>query len=149
MIPAFNESGLLPPGIHWATLREIEIRFALNSHRKRLFAGLGKGLIALVDAGCRVIYLDGSFVAAKEYPSDYDACWEAAGVKVKDLDPVFRDFSNKRAAQKAKFSGEFFPAHFRAEIKSPFRTFLDFFQSDKYTGHQNGIFVITFKKFIL
>jgi hypothetical protein len=146
MIPDFEENGLLPAGIHWATLKEVEQRYAFNDHRRRLFTGMGRGFFALVSAGCRIVYLDGSFIGAKEYPNDYDVCWEAMGVRVPDLDPVFLSFANKRAAQKAKFLGEFFPAHLKAENKSPFRTFLEFFQSDKDTGAKKGIIGINFVK---
>ena len=146
MIPDFEENGLLPPGIHWATLNEVEQRYALNDHRRRLVGGMSRGFLALLSAGCRIVYVDGSFIGAKTYPGDYDVCWEAAGVRVRDLDPVFLEFSNKRAAQKAKFLGEFFPAHLKAETKSPFRTFFEFFQVDKDTGTKKGIIGINFVK---
>ena len=42
------------------------------------------------------------------------------------MDPVFRDFDNERAAQKAKYGGEFFPSSFKADAVG--RTFLEFFQ---------------------
>jgi len=83
--------------------------------------------------------LDGSFVTEKDYPGDYDACWEMAGVDPGLLDPTFLDFRNRRSAQKAKYLGEFFPASATAEIKSPFRTFVNFFQVDKLTGAKKGI----------
>jgi len=31
MIPPFRESGVLPPGIHTATLAEVEVRFGRGS----------------------------------------------------------------------------------------------------------------------
>jgi hypothetical protein len=146
MIPDFEENGLLPAGIHWATLNEVKLRYAVNDHRRRLIGGMERAFFALVSAGCSIVYLDGSFVGSKDYPSDYDVCWEVVGVRARDLDPVFLDFANKRAAQKAKFLGEFFPAHIKAESKSPFRTFLEFFQSDKETGAKKGIIGINFVK---
>jgi hypothetical protein len=83
--------------------------------------------------------LDGSFITAKEFPGDYDACWYTAGFVLVALDPVLLNFTNKRAAQKAKHLGEFFPANIKAESKSPFRVFLQFFQFDKASGDQKGI----------
>lgn len=115
VIPDFEETGLLPAGIHWATWKEVGTRFGTNSQRKKLLGGLKRAADALKVAGCTTIYLDGSFVTAKPLPSDYDACWEMANVTVPKLDPVFLDFSNKRAAQKAKYLGEFFLAYTRAE----------------------------------
>lgn len=142
MIPDFNDSGLLPAGIHWAIMDEIQQRYGQNPHRKRLLGGLERALNALRAAGCPTLYLNGSFITTKEYPPDYDACWESKGVELAALDPVFLDFTNRRAAQKAKYFGEFFPAHARADATSPFRTFLNFFQMDKETGNKKGIIAI-------
>jgi hypothetical protein len=139
MIPEFDRSGLLPEGIHWTDMLAIHKRYGRNGLRLRLFAGLERGLIALRDAGCQNVYLNGSFITSKEYPADYDVCWDVKGVKLAALDPVFLDFSNRRAAQKTKYLGEYFPADSRAELSSPFRTFLNFFQTDKATGNKKGI----------
>lgn len=88
-------------------------------------------------AGCRRSYIDGSFVTAKEAPGDFDGCWEVAGVDPDLLDPVLLNFANRRAAQKAKYGGELFPAEGSAD---PFGTrFLDFFQRDKDTADPKGI----------
>jgi hypothetical protein len=91
-------------------------------------------------AGCRTIYLDGSFVTDKTIPGDFDACWDVAGVvgaTLLRLDPVLLDFADDRAAQKAKYFGEFFPA--QALEVGRGRVFLDFFQIDKRTGDPKGI----------
>ena len=48
------------------------------------------------------MYLDGSFVTAKEFPSDFDGCWDPDGVDGAKLDPVLLVYDNLRAAQKAK-----------------------------------------------
>jgi hypothetical protein len=146
MIPDLLESGLLPAGIHPAAVSEIQDRYATNAHRQRLFSGLLRAIVALRQAKCELIYLDGSFVTAKTYPADYDACWELKGVVPALLDPVFLNFGNRRAAQKAKFFGEFFPAHFQAEAVSPFRTFLNYFQKDSDTGVAKGIIAINLNK---
>ncbi len=139
VIPAFESTGLLPPGVHWAPWLEIEQRFGTNAHRIKLLSGLHRAVLSLQAAKCSVVYLDGSFVTAKSIPTDYDACWESFGVTFNALDPVFLDFSNRRAAQKAKYFGEFFPAVERAETVSPFRIYLNFFQIDKDTGAAKGI----------
>ena len=54
--------------------------------------------------------LDGSFVTAKPVPGDYDGAWETEGVDPGRLDPVLLDFRNGRAAMKAKYLGDLFPA---------------------------------------
>jgi hypothetical protein len=125
---------------------EITARFGLNDHRRRLLSGFNRGVAALMAAGCTEFYLDGSFVTSKEFPRDYDACWEATGVIAAKLDPVFGEFSNGRAAQKARFLGEFFPAHYRTTVPpSSLRTYLEFFQIDRNTGDPKGIIGITMK----
>ena len=58
-----------------------------------------------MDAGCRTVYLNGSFVTSKTFPNDYDACWEEAGVDPAALDPVLLTFDPGRATQKAKYMG--------------------------------------------
>ena len=148
MIPEFNEAGLLPEGIHWAFPHEIQERYAWNVHRQKLVTGMEKALRALRLAGCLILYLDGSFITSKQHPNDYDACWESNGVDFAALDPVFFDFRNRRAAQKAKYYGEFFPAHATAEITSPFRTFFNFFQTDKETGNKKGIIGINLARIV-
>jgi len=139
MIPDLIPTGLLPNGIHWADLVEIRAKYCWNAHRERLLGGFERAVVALHGAGCRLVYLNGSFVTTKDYPDDYDACWEVSGVAPGLLDPVFLDFRNRRAAQKAKYLGEFFPATAKAEANSPFRTFLNFFQVDKQSGSEKGI----------
>ena len=147
MIPAFVDIGgprkVLPPGIHAATLEEVEKRFAMSDHRKYLFAGLKKGVFALRKAGCRKILLDGSFITEKPIPADFDVCWEPVGVNPIKLDPVFLDFSDGRKKQKERFHGEFFPTNLLADGR---HFFLDFFQIDKYTGNAKGIICIRFPK---
>jgi hypothetical protein len=130
---------VLPPGIHAATLADVEATFATNMPRRALFEGLLEGARTLHGAGCSDIYLDGSYVTAKPVPGDYDACWNPAGVDPKKLDPVFFDFLNNRQAQKAKFRGEFFPSTFS---NAPGQPFLDFFQIERFSGGLKGILSI-------
>lgn len=138
MIPPFDPAtGNLPPGIHEATWDEFLARYGYTPHRLALLAGLKAALDSLRAAGCRRAYIDGSFSTAKEEPGDFDGCWEVAGVDPNLLDPVLLSFANRRAAQKAKYGGELFPAEGSAD---PFGTrFLDFFQCDRDTGDPKGI----------
>ena len=137
MLPEFNRDGRLPPGIHWATWQEVQSRFGFSSRRQRLLGGLRLALAALNRAGCGRVYIDGSFVTVKREPRDYDACWDIDGVNVEALDSVFLDFSRGRTAQKRKYLGEFFPAQMPEGASG--RVFLEFFQTDKETGHSKGI----------
>jgi hypothetical protein len=143
MIPECDNTGNLPPGIHECSWTELECRFGFDAHRKRLLVGFREALLSLKIAGCLKVYLDGSFVTTSPFPSDFDGCWEMKNVDLRTLylvEPVLFDFKNRRAAQKAKFAGELFPAGNPAD--STGRTFLDLFQLDKNTGQPKGIVVI-------
>jgi len=91
----------------------------------------------IAEDGCRTVYIDGSFVTAKPHPDDFDGCWDIDGVDPERLDPVLLTFNSGRAAQKAKYLGELFPA--RMGEGGSGLTFLEFFQVDKETGNQKGI----------
>lgn len=77
-IPTFTSYGLLPPGIHDATLAEINTAFgASNPRREDLFGKLDQFVhtskrFALFTA----LYVDGSFVTDKALPGDIDAVLE-------------------------------------------------------------------------
>ena len=143
MIPPFESRGSLPPGIHLATLDEIFARFGSTTHRLRLLEGFQAAVETLRSAGCRRVYLNGSFVTSKTRPNDFDALWDTDGVDLERLlerEPCFADFSNGRAAQKARFGGEFFPANFREPSLGG--TFLEFFQTDRESGLPKGVVAI-------
>lgn len=144
MIPPFDSDGLLPEGIHEALWGEFEERFGFNEHRRSLIDGLSRAIDSLASAGCTNIYVDGSFVTAKVSPNDFDCCWDVDGVDADLIDTVFFDFSNLRAAQKARFGGELFPAQVTEGASGA--TFLEFFQIDKDTGAAKGIIKIELGK---
>ena len=140
MLPAFTEDGLLPPGIHWADWEEFRRRFGHNPWRLMLLDGLKVALENLKNAGCRVVYIDGSFVTDKLYPRDFDACWDEGGVDPTVLDPVLLRFEVGMVAQKEKYLGELYPA--RSIADGDGRTFLEFFQFESDTGIPKGILAI-------
>ncbi len=115
-------------------------RFGNNPWRQRLITGFRAASESLRDAGCRTVYLNGSFVTSKTHPNDYDACWDEVGVDPTALDPVLLTFDAGRATQKAKYLGELFPASISADSEG--LSFLEFFQTDKETGRPKGIIAI-------
>ena len=140
MIPDFNQSGLLPAGIHWSTWDEIRERFGQTPRRRELIRGLRAALENLQAAGCRTVYLNGSFATNKQTPGDFDACWEEDGVDPYQLDPVLLIFDDGRSAQKGKYAGQLFPATSMADGEGT--SFLEFFQNDRETGERKGIVAI-------
>ena len=112
------------------------------SWRRRLLDGLAEAIDLLASAGCRTLWLNGSFVTAKDEPGDFDACWDTDGVDLDVLDPVLMDLSDRRSAQKARFGGELFPNV--TETQSGL-SFAEFFQNERDTSRK-GIVVIHLTK---
>lgn len=137
MIPEFESNGFLPKDVYEATWQEITDRYGLNAHRRRLLDGLKEALMSLKAAGCRTVYIDGSFVTSKELPLDFDACWDDEDVDLELLDPALLEFGDERSAQKERFFGELFPN--RAPAAPNGMNFFEYFQIDKGTGEQKGI----------
>jgi hypothetical protein len=105
--------------------------------------GLTVAIGQLRAAGCRRLFLDGSFVSAKETPGDYDACWDPDEVDLPRLGllaPLLFDIDGRRRRQKDSYGGELFPATMPAGTAAG--TILDLFQRDKATGDPKGIVVI-------
>lgn len=80
MLPEFDGNGNLPKGIHDGVWTEIVDRLGCNSHRSWLLTGLLNAPTNLREAGCRFVYIDGSFATSKKYPADFDVCWDIEGV---------------------------------------------------------------------
>jgi hypothetical protein len=135
-IPPFTPNGTLPPGIHWTTWQKFEKRFASDPARQWLLDGLRLALVVFRAAGCKTVYIDGSFVTNKLIPNDYDGCWESDDVDLDQLDPVFLLVEMGQPAQKAKYRGEFWlaDAPTRAGVSH-----LRLFQRDRHTGQAKGI----------
>ena len=73
MIPPFTDSGYLPPGVHPATLVEIEARFGQSSELRRVQMESIRWMIDLARrAGIQRIVLNGSFVTDIMDPNDVD-----------------------------------------------------------------------------
>jgi hypothetical protein len=73
VIPPFDDSGHLPPGIHPATLAEIEARFGTPSELRRVEMESVRWMVDLaIRAGVQRIVLNGSFVTDIMEPNDVD-----------------------------------------------------------------------------
>lgn len=80
MIPKFLSNENLPPGIYETTWDQFCERFGYTEHRRSLIEGLASALRDLSASGCRMVFINGSFVTAKKIPGDYDLCWSIDGV---------------------------------------------------------------------
>ncbi|NER37520.1 MAG: hypothetical protein F6J93_26755 [Oscillatoria sp. SIO1A7] len=131
-IPPFDENGNLPPGVHWADWSDFKERFGTTYRRNVLILGLEAVMKHLKAAGCRTIYINGSFVTQEPKPNDFDACWD----REDDVDidylrtnaPIVLNFYNP-SAQKAKYGGEIYPSYQPAYGAT---MTIDFFQRDRF-----------------
>lgn len=136
----FDENGTLPPGIHQMAWADFLRLFGWNDWRQALVSGMLVAIRHLKGIGCPRIYVDGSFVTVKDYPGDYDACWERGGTNLRLLDPgLVLDPTPGRKRQKAKYGGEWFPADAIANHAGT--AFIKFFQTDR-SGNRKGIVAI-------
>ena len=144
MLPGFDpDSGRRPPVEHVASWDEVVERFGWTERRRRMLDGLAEAIELLAEAGCRqILWLNGSFVTAKDEPGDFDACWDTDDVDLDELDPVLLDLSDHRAAQKARFGGELFPNVIESQSGL---SFAEFFQNERDTSRK-GIVVIHLSK---
>jgi hypothetical protein len=74
MLPAFNQEGNLPEGIHLATEDEVFVWFATPSARRQWLGDQLRSLLALAKSTGQLpdVFLWGSFVTSKEVPNDLD-----------------------------------------------------------------------------
>jgi hypothetical protein len=135
-------TGQLPVGVFHATFKEVADRYGYNSHRLHLLRGLKEAVTNLRRAGCRRVYLDGSFISAAPTPGDFDGCWAADGVDEDLVDPVLLDVTNEREVQLAKYGGELYMVEEAAAPGTAGRRMLEFYQQDDRTGLGKGIIAI-------
>ena len=106
MLPDYGPTtGYLPPGRHSASWSEVVERFATNAHRTELLGFLENALQLLRQAGCRQVWLNGSFTTDAAQPHDVDVAWDAYGVRPKDLHPLFRSNTSEIRAERSKVFG--------------------------------------------
>jgi hypothetical protein len=145
MIPEFDENENLPPGVHWVQWEEFEERFDYNPTRWRLIDGLKIAILHLSEAGCRTIYIDGSFTTSKAKPGDFDACYDEDAVDYYHLRTNAPQLFNHhdRAGQKAKYKGEIFPS--QEPVGNYGLNSYEFFQRDRDLN-KKGIIAIDLQR---
>lgn len=138
-IPTLTTGGELPPGIHMATLEEVDAIFGTaNERRQMLMKGLKKALALLEKGNVSKVFIDGSFVSDKDEPNDIDGCWSTISADASKLDSRFWDFKdevdfqNKRLSLKQEFGIDFFIAEISEGDSG--RPFPEFFQTNRDGG---------------
>ncbi len=102
MIPDLTSEGVLPPGVHDATVGEVRRRFGTGTQaRRQLMKGLSAVIARARRARARDLYLNGSFVTSKKEPVDWDAVLvfpvgcntgSADAIVLADRDRIRRDY---------------------------------------------------------
>lgn len=131
----------LAPGLHWIGIRDFRDTFVLNYHRTWQFEGFVKACIELRQAGCSRVYVGGSYITSKEFPGDYDACWDPAGVSSTGLSILLYD-PLRRDEQLKVYRGEWFIAK---QGNGPESAMYEFLSKDKDTGIERGMVGIKLK----
>jgi hypothetical protein len=99
---------VLPPGVHPATLLEVEVEFSYNSIRRTLYAGLVDAAVQLAAVGCQTILL-----AVTSQGNPYRVTMTRAGSRTESISANLIQFLviSPMAAQikKLAFTANFFP----------------------------------------
>lgn len=141
MIPDFTAQGMLPPGIHRATLEEVRDKLGWGLRRRDLLNRLQAGLARMKGCGIDRVYLDGSFVTDKDRPGDIDCCYDVP-TGVTDLSamfPIWPCHPLNRNATKMMFGAELFPS--KAQATRSGEPYIEWFQSDD-RGRPRGIVLL-------
>jgi hypothetical protein len=138
-MPSFlDESGYLPAGEHGATWAEVLERFGWNQTRRAQLDGLADALRLLARSGCTKVWLNGSFVTAKDEPGDFDAVWGSHRHRRRRPRPDLLRTVRRAAPTEAALRRRVVPNWINFSSDS---VFAEFFQQDRY-GNTKGIIVI-------
>jgi hypothetical protein len=109
-IPNFTSAGLLPTGIHLATLQEVELAFGRGTDtRIRLYENLCAFLeLARSFQMFTAIVIDGSFVTNEPDPSDVDVVLILPGPQLKRLMKHSDYLKLENAAVRERFAIDLF-----------------------------------------
>jgi hypothetical protein len=141
MIPPSTQRGVLPPGIHSATMAEIYERFArftISDQRKRLYEKLAVYLDwARASRLVERVFIVGSFVTEQKEPEDIDLVIAVSeDAPARGLSPAAYNATRRPGIRRVV--GTMIDAHpYRANSPDLMEA-LEFFQSDRQ-GHPVGI----------
>lgn len=111
-VPALDQHGLLPVGVHDCTLQEFSDAFCWNAHRMSLYGGL-QDFLAQQWAPLNLpadLWLNGSFTRAKDFPEDIDVVADVSGYDNQVAAPAIMLWLN-RVALKATYHIDFWVKH--------------------------------------
>lgn len=132
-IPKLGSQGLLPRGVHRATLAEVRRAFGGGTARRvELMLALEEAMGRARRAGVRRVLINGSFVTAKKEPRDVDLVFlvsEAFGARLKGGDPHARWIADRVRERRPKL----LDAHVAVEGEE-WASWARFFEGDEWHG---------------
>jgi hypothetical protein len=139
MLPDFTEDGLLPEGIHCATLEEFEKRFVyfdLSDRRFRIFNKLRELYHEARRSGIvKRFVVGGSFVTSKAEPNDFDCILVVdPSVLGHDLRPMEYNLVSRQMVRRL-FRGDIIPV---IENSYYYHRYMNLFQFTR-RGERMGI----------
>ncbi|HXG67302.1 MAG TPA: hypothetical protein VNO70_19520 [Blastocatellia bacterium] len=141
-IPASDENGFLPPGVHDCSLEEVRERFGafqMSDQRCRLFEKLNAFIQDVRFTGIvTAIVIDGSFVTDKHTPNDIDLILILSGEYNFHDDPGVMEYnilSSRRV--RSRYGFDIFVAR---ENSREYGEYLEFFQQARgQPGSRKGV----------
>ena len=130
-IPAWAPLGLLPPGVHLATLADIEAHLCWNPHRAALWEGGLQFLRYLSSQG--MVYgigIGGGFTTTKPLPADVDIILDLTQASDAHQQKGCQWFNERRTEFKTTYSIDFL-------INLPSNS--DFFSFLQYVGPKSAM----------
>lgn len=137
MLPDFTEQGLLPEGVHRATIKEFQTRFVhfdMSDQRFRLSEKLRELYLAAKRSGVvKRFLIGGSFVTTKPEPNDFDCILVLdPSIEWRDLPPMEYNLVSRRMARRI-FGGDIVPVF---ENSPQYHEYLEIFQSVRGGGRK-------------
>ena len=109
-IPALNEYGLLPSGVHICAVDEVRGSFCENQARQDVWFAFERFLTWIETMpGPVSILIDGSFVTDKAMPSDVDVVVDITSCSRDDQDVWIVAFHREHAQIKMEYRTDFYP----------------------------------------
>lgn len=138
MLPDFTEDGLLPAGIHPATLEEFAQRFVFfgrSDRRFRVFDGLRELYRQSSQSGIVKRFLvGGSFVTSTPEPNDFDCILVLdRSIVERELRPMEYNLASRRMARRI-FGGDIVPVIEGTELHREILRFFQFTRNDYPMG---------------
>lgn len=144
MIPTFDERGLLPLGLHEATVSEIRAVLGFTERRKRMMDGLERFVQIWSESGfMEYSVIDGSFATAKPEPGDIDMLLVPKLEALSSRPAEFRDLAMSHSYDRDFTRREFDCEAFIAAGQYNIDGWLDFFAADR-RGRRRGLIRLEF-----